>query len=291
MRGWIDRLTSDPEGARGSYGGLFGWDLEVGPPETVLPYRSSCVVAMPIRKAVPSCPDGPLGQVRPGGSGGTAPPCAGLGVKVTRWCASTRQAERRSPGSRWHRRPGRRSSPTLQAAVGRPVAPVTVQAARGPTGSKQQLGSGPGSLAKAKLARPVQLPAPHQERARMGGAGHPQHLGVVPAALDPALPPRPGTGGRVGGPVPEHLGERRVDLVGPRDRAGCARVRWGSRSGRRSAAIGSAAVGVVAGRLAGVGWGCGTGRTSWRNCRATPAVAVLGSRRVKSACLATVGGP
>jgi hypothetical protein len=31
---WIDRLTSDPEGARGFYGGLFGWDLEVGPPET-----------------------------------------------------------------------------------------------------------------------------------------------------------------------------------------------------------------------------------------------------------------
>jgi predicted enzyme related to lactoylglutathione lyase len=31
---WVDLMTSDPEGARDFYGELFGWDLEVGPPET-----------------------------------------------------------------------------------------------------------------------------------------------------------------------------------------------------------------------------------------------------------------
>ena len=32
---WLDLMTSDPEAARTFYGGLFGWDLEVGPPETM----------------------------------------------------------------------------------------------------------------------------------------------------------------------------------------------------------------------------------------------------------------
>jgi uncharacterized protein len=31
---WVDLQTSDPEGARAFYGELFGWDIEVGPPET-----------------------------------------------------------------------------------------------------------------------------------------------------------------------------------------------------------------------------------------------------------------
>ena len=31
---WVDLATSDPEGARRFYGGLFGWELEIGPPET-----------------------------------------------------------------------------------------------------------------------------------------------------------------------------------------------------------------------------------------------------------------
>jgi predicted enzyme related to lactoylglutathione lyase len=31
---WVDLMTSDPDGARGFYGGLFGWELEIGPPET-----------------------------------------------------------------------------------------------------------------------------------------------------------------------------------------------------------------------------------------------------------------
>ena len=82
------------------------------------------------------------------------------------------------------------TAPTTQAAVGRPEEPVTVQAARGPTGSKQQLGSGLRSLAKAKLARPVQLPAPYQERAlprRVSSSGFAsERLRAVPA-LSPEL--------------------------------------------------------------------------------------------------------
>lgn len=31
---WIDLTSTDPDGARAFYGGLFGWDLRVGPPET-----------------------------------------------------------------------------------------------------------------------------------------------------------------------------------------------------------------------------------------------------------------
>ena len=31
---WVDLMTSDPESARGFYGELFGWDYEIGPPET-----------------------------------------------------------------------------------------------------------------------------------------------------------------------------------------------------------------------------------------------------------------
>jgi uncharacterized protein len=31
---WVDLMTSDPEGARTFYAGLFGWEIEVGPPET-----------------------------------------------------------------------------------------------------------------------------------------------------------------------------------------------------------------------------------------------------------------
>jgi len=31
---WVDLTTSDPEGARNFYGPLFGWELEIGPPET-----------------------------------------------------------------------------------------------------------------------------------------------------------------------------------------------------------------------------------------------------------------
>jgi hypothetical protein len=53
--------------------------------------------------------------------------------------------------------------------VGRPVEPVIVRAARGPTGGKQQLDGGPGSLAKAELAPPIQLATSHQERAWIGG--------------------------------------------------------------------------------------------------------------------------
>jgi len=30
---WVDLMTSDPEGARGFYGGLFGWEFDVGPAE------------------------------------------------------------------------------------------------------------------------------------------------------------------------------------------------------------------------------------------------------------------
>jgi hypothetical protein len=31
---WVDLMTSDPEAARGFYGELFGWDYEIGPPDT-----------------------------------------------------------------------------------------------------------------------------------------------------------------------------------------------------------------------------------------------------------------
>jgi predicted enzyme related to lactoylglutathione lyase len=30
---WVDLMTSDPEAARAFYGGLFGWEFEIGPPE------------------------------------------------------------------------------------------------------------------------------------------------------------------------------------------------------------------------------------------------------------------
>jgi hypothetical protein len=32
---WVDLMTSDPEGARGFYGELFGWDYEIGRPRPV----------------------------------------------------------------------------------------------------------------------------------------------------------------------------------------------------------------------------------------------------------------
>jgi len=31
---WVDLMTSDPEGARGFYGQLFGWEYDIGPAET-----------------------------------------------------------------------------------------------------------------------------------------------------------------------------------------------------------------------------------------------------------------
>ncbi|HYT25105.1 MAG TPA: VOC family protein, partial [Actinomycetota bacterium] len=31
---WVDLMTSDPEGARAFYGELFGWEFEIGGPET-----------------------------------------------------------------------------------------------------------------------------------------------------------------------------------------------------------------------------------------------------------------
>jgi hypothetical protein len=56
------------------------------------------------------------------------------------------------------------------------------------------------------------------------GAGHPQHLRVVPAALDPTVAPGVGAVGRVGGPIAEHFGERGLHLVAARDRAGVVAV-------------------------------------------------------------------
>ena len=90
------------------------------------------------------------------------------------------------------------AAPASQTAVGRPVEPIAVLAVRGPTGGKQQLGGGLRSLAEPQPARPVQLPPLHQERARMGGTGDPQHLGVVPAALDPAVTSRSPANPRAG---------------------------------------------------------------------------------------------
>jgi predicted enzyme related to lactoylglutathione lyase len=39
---WVDLATSDPEGARRFYGGLFGWEFEIGEPEAS--YYTNCTV-------------------------------------------------------------------------------------------------------------------------------------------------------------------------------------------------------------------------------------------------------
>jgi predicted enzyme related to lactoylglutathione lyase len=44
---WIDLATSDPEGARRFYGGLFGWDLEVGPAEAMY-YTQARIGGLPV---------------------------------------------------------------------------------------------------------------------------------------------------------------------------------------------------------------------------------------------------
>ena len=111
-------------------------------------------------QAAPSPPHGAAGQVRPGASG----PAARAGDQVVRVHLGALGAlgvKDDHLGAAGTVDLVGIAAPTTQAAVGRPIEPVAVQAARGPTGRKQQLGSGLGSLAKAKLARPVQLPAPY----------------------------------------------------------------------------------------------------------------------------------
>lgn len=44
---WIDLATSDPEGSRRFYGRLFGWDLEVGPPEA-MHYTQARIGGLPV---------------------------------------------------------------------------------------------------------------------------------------------------------------------------------------------------------------------------------------------------
>jgi uncharacterized protein len=44
---WLDLMTSDPEAARTFYGGLFGWDLEVGPPEATF-YTQARIGGLPV---------------------------------------------------------------------------------------------------------------------------------------------------------------------------------------------------------------------------------------------------
>lgn len=44
---WVDLTTSDPEGARGFYSGLFGWELEVGPPEA-MNYTQARIGGLPV---------------------------------------------------------------------------------------------------------------------------------------------------------------------------------------------------------------------------------------------------
>jgi predicted enzyme related to lactoylglutathione lyase len=44
---WIDLATSDPEGSRRFYGELFGWELEVGPPEA-MHYTQARIGGLPV---------------------------------------------------------------------------------------------------------------------------------------------------------------------------------------------------------------------------------------------------
>ena len=55
---WIDLATSDPEGARRFYGGLFGWELEVGPAEAMY-YTQARIGGLPVA--------GLMGEPKPDG--------------------------------------------------------------------------------------------------------------------------------------------------------------------------------------------------------------------------------